>query len=194
MRIDQVMIKEMMGQKEVGIYSAAVGLSEVFYVIPVMICQSIYPSLVNAKKISSDLYYLRLRKLYSVMARSSLAIAIAMTFLSGWLVTTIYGDAYSEAGSVLALHIWAGVFVFLGVASGNWFLNENLQRYSSINTTVGAVVNILLNLILIPRYGIYGAAIATVVAYAVAAYLMNAMFKATRINFYHLTCALTGWK
>ena len=194
MRIDQVMIKEMLGDREVGLYSAAVGLSELFYVIPVLICQSILPSIVNAKRISEQLYYSRLQKLYTIMARTSIAIAIAMTFLSSWLATVIYGDAYSEAGSVLAVHIWAGVFVFLGVASGSWFLSENLQRYSSINTTVGAVINILLNLILIPRYGIYGAAIATVIAYAVAAYFMNVLFKATRRNFYRLSWALIGWK
>jgi len=194
MRIDQVMIKEMLGEREVGLYSAAVGLSELFYAIPVLICQSIFPSIVNAKRISEKLYFSRLQKLYTVMARTSIGIAIAMTFLSSWLVTIIYGDAYTSAGPALAVIIWAGVFVFIGVASGNWFISENLQRYSTINTTVGAVINILLNLILIPRYGIYGAAIASVIAFAVSSYFMNVLFKATRKNFYRLSQALIGWK
>lgn len=192
MRIDQVMIKEMLGDREVGLYSAAVRLSEVSYFIPLLICQSILPGIVNAKKISEELYYSRLQKLFSIMAGSSVAIAILTTFLSGWLVTIIYGDAYSEAVSVLTVHIWASVFVFLGVASNTWFLSENLQRYLFTNTTVGAILNILLNLILIPRYGINGAAIATVISYAVAGYFMNALFKATRKNFYRLTLALIG--
>jgi len=192
MRIDQVMIKEMLGNREVGLYSAAVRLSEAFYFIPVLICQSIFPAIVNARRISEEVYYLRLQKLFSFMARSSIAIAIVMTFLSGWLVTIIYGDAYSEAGLVLSVHIWGGVFVFLGVASSNWFLSENLQRYSLINTTVGAIINILLNLILIPRYGVSGAAVATVIAYAVSGYLMTVLFKATRKNFYRLSLALIG--
>ncbi|CAM8367042.1 RfbX Membrane protein involved in the export of O-antigen and teichoic acid [Candidatus Methylopumilus universalis] len=194
MRIDQVMIKEMLGEREVGLYSAAVGLSELFYMIPVLICQSIFPSIVNAKRISEKLYYSRLQKLYTIMARTSICIGITMTFLSSWLVSIIYGEVYSNAGPVLTVHIWSSVFVFIGVASGNWFLSENLQRYSSINTAVGAVINILLNLILIPRYGIYGAAIATVIAHAVSSYFMNVFFKATRKNFYLLSYALITWK
>lgn len=194
MRIDQVMIKEMLGDREVGLYSAAVRLSEVLYFIPVLICQSILPALVNARRISEEVYYSRLQKLYLIMARSSIAIAILMTFLSGWLVTKIYGDAYSEAVSVLTVHIWASVFVFLGVASSTWFLSENLQRYSFTNTTVGAILNILLNFILIPRYGMNGAAISTVISYAVAVYFMNVLFKATRKNFYRLSLALIGMK
>jgi O-antigen/teichoic acid export membrane protein len=50
MRIDQVMIKNMLGDREVGLYSAAMRLVEVWYFIPMIITQSVFPAIVNAKK------------------------------------------------------------------------------------------------------------------------------------------------
>jgi O-antigen/teichoic acid export membrane protein len=190
MRIDQIMIKEMLGEKEVGIYTAAVRLSEVWYFVPMLLIRSVAPSLINAKKIGNALYYSRLRKLYSLMIWSAISIAVPIMFLGKWIVVCLYGYDFRDAGNILVLHIWASIFVFLGVASGNWYMNENLQKYSTINTVVGAIVNILLNLILIPLYDIYGAAIATVISYSIAAYFMNLAYSATRKNFYHLSTAL----
>lgn len=187
MRIDQLMIKEMLGERDVGLFSAAVRLSEVWYFIPVIISTSLFPSIVNAKKISDKLYDTRLRRLYTFMIWLAIMIALPMTFLSNWLVTLLYGEAYREAGQILMIHIWAGVFVFMGVASSKWFISEGLQRHLTINTVAGAIMNILLNIFLIPKYGIYGAAIATVMSQALASYFMNILFKLTRLNFFRLT-------
>ena len=187
MRIDQIMIKEMLGEREVGLFSAAVRLSEVWYFIPVIISSSLFPSIVNAKKISEELYLGRLQRLYAVMIWVAIIIALLLTFVSNWVVTLLFGEAYREAGQVLAIHIWAGVFVFIGVASSKWFLSEGLQRYLTINTVAGAILNIVLNLFLIPRYGIYGSAIATVISQALASYLMNIVFRRTRSNFFRIT-------
>ena len=187
MRIDPIMIKEMLGERDVGLFSAAVRLSEVWYFIPVIISTSLFPSIVNAKKISDKLYDTRLRRLYTFMIWLAIMIALPMTFLSNWLVTLLYGEAYREAGQILMIHIWAGVFVFMGVASSKWFISEGLQRHLTINTVAGAIMNILLNIFLIPKYGIYGAAIATVMSQALASYFMNILFKRTRLNFFRLT-------
>ena len=187
MRIDQIMIKEMLGERDVGLFSAAVRLSEVWYFIPVIISTSLFPSIVNAKKISDKLYDTRLRRLYTFMIWLAIMIALPMTFLSNWLVTLLYGEAYREAGQILMIHIWAGVFVFMGVSSSKWFISEGLQRHLTINTVAGAIMNILLNIFLIPKYGIYGAAIATVMSQALASYFMNILFKRTRLNFFRLT-------
>ena len=130
MKIDQVMIKEMMNAEAVGQYAAAVRLSEVWYFIPMVITASLFPAIINAKKKNENLYYLRLQRLYDFMAFMAIAIALPMTFLSDWIVELLYGAQYNQAGSVLVIHIWAGVFVFLGVASAKWFLVENLQMLS----------------------------------------------------------------
>lgn len=183
MRIDQIMIKEMLGDKEVGIYSAAVRLSEIWYFIPVIITSSLFPAIVSAKKISEELYYTRLQRLYTLMVWIAIAIALPITFLGGWLVTLLYGEAYRAAGQVLMIHVWAGVFVFLGVASGSWFTNENLQQYLFYRTVLGALINVVLNLALIPRLGVVGAAIATVIAQSMAALFFDLYTTKTRVVF-----------
>jgi PST family polysaccharide transporter len=99
-------------------------------------------------------------------------------------VTLLFGTAYQQAGSVLAVHIWAGIFVFLGVASANWFLIEGLQRYSFYRILSGAVVNVGLNLILIPKFGVIGAAWATVVSQAGANTFFNVFNSKTRPLFF----------
>lgn len=190
MKVDQIMIKEMLSAEAVGQYAAAVRISEAWYFIPMVIASSLFPAIINAKKQSEALYYARLQKLYDLMVWMAIAIALPMTFLSDWVVSLLYGEQYNQAGAVLMIHIWAGVFVFLGVASSRWLLVENLQIFSTINTAVGAIVNIVLNYILIESIGIQGAAWATLISYFVAAYLSLALNTKTRKNFINLTKSL----
>ena len=184
MKIDQIMIKEILGNEAVGQYAAAVKLSEAWYFIPTVIVSSIFPAIINAKKKSKKLYYDRLQKLYDLMVWIAFAIAIPMTFLSDWLVNLLYGSEYSQAGSVLVIHIWTAVFVFLGVASSKWFIVENLQLLSFWRSFTGVIVNLILNYILIPKYGIQGAAVSTLFSQAMAAYLFDILNSKTRKMFY----------
>jgi O-antigen/teichoic acid export membrane protein len=183
MKIDQVMIKEMLNSDAVGQYAAAVRLSEAWYFIPMVIANSVFPAIINAKKVSNQLYLQRLQRLYTLMIWMAIGIALPMTFLSNWLTTLLYGQEYQEAGPVLMVHIWASVFVSVGVASSKWMLSENFQFYSMCNTSIGAAVNITLNWLLIKWYGVSGAALATLISYGIAAYLMLFVWHRTRSNF-----------
>jgi len=98
------MIKEMLGDYEVGIYSAAVRLSEVVYFIPVIISASIFPAILNAKKVSSTLYVKRFRQLYAFMIWLAISIALATSLLGEFVVSMLYGSAYVEAAQVLIIH------------------------------------------------------------------------------------------
>lgn len=184
MRIDQVMIKAKLGDYEVGLYSAAVRLSEAWYFVPVIIKNSLFPAIINAKKANIQLYYNRLQKLFTLMVWLAIAIALPMTFLSQWLVQMLYGSVYLGAGKVLMIHIWAGVFVFLGTASGSWYINENLQKLAFYRTFLGAVVNIILNLFLIKYLGISGAAVSTVMSFMAAGLFFDFFNIKTRNIFY----------
>lgn len=190
MKIDQVMIKEMLGNAAVGQYAAAVRLSEAWYFIPMVIASSVFPAIINAKKRSEELYYTRLQRLYDLMVWMAIAIALPVYFFNNSIISFFYGVQYNQAGCVLMIHIWAGVFVFLGVASGKWLLNENLQIFSMINTTIGMVVNVGLNYVFISKFGIEGAAWATLISYFIAAYLCLIFWKKTRNNFINLSKAL----
>lgn len=110
----------------------------------------------------------------------AIAVAIVMTFISKPLIVMLFGNSYIESGAILAVHIWASVSVFSGVATSGWFIAENLSYLSLYRTLSGAVVNILLNIFLIPIYGGLGAAIATVIAQAVASFISNGVNPKTR--------------
>jgi O-antigen/teichoic acid export membrane protein len=184
MRIDQIMLGQMLDDESVGIYSAAVKISEVWYFIPMTIVASVFPSIIEVKKQGEARYYQRLQKLSGLMLLLALAGAIPMTFLSAWITDLLFGNAYQLAGSVLAIHIWSGLFVFLGLASGEWFIIEGLQKYYFYRTILGAFVNIGLNFIMIPKFGIIGAAWATVVAQLCSNILFNIFNRKTRVIFF----------
>lgn len=183
MKIDQVMIKEMLGTKSVGEYAVAVKLSTIGYFIPMIVSSSLFPAIINAKKHSEKLYYDRLQKLYDLMVWTGIFIALIITFYGNWLVNILYGAAYLAAAKVLLIHVWTGVFVFLGVASNKWFITENLQKYSFYRTLAGALINVVLNYFLIPVYNIQGAAIATFISQAVASYFFNLFNNKLRYTF-----------
>jgi len=192
MKIDQIMIKEMLNTEAVGQYAAAVRLSEAWYFIPMVISSSLFPAIINAKKQSEALYYARLQKLYDLMVWMAIAIALPMTFLSDWVVNLLYGEQYNQAGSVLMIHIWAGVFVGLGTASGKWFVSENLIKEDFLRTFYGVLVNIGLNIYMIPKYGVIGAAIATLISQVVAAYFYDYFNKKTKYCFRMKSKSLMG--
>ena len=184
MRIDQIMLGQILDDRAVGIYSAAVRISEAWYFIPVVIVGSVFPSLLEAKKTSEAVYLEKFQKLYDLLALVAIVVAIPVTFLADWIVEAVFGSEYLEAGAILAIHIWTALFVFLGVASGKWFLAENRQLLAFHRVFWGMGVNIVLNMLWIPQYGGVGAAFATLVSQAVAAFLIDVIHEETRGMFW----------
>ena len=183
MKIDQVMIKEMLGAKEVGLYAAAVKLSEAWYFLPMAIASSLFPAIINAKVYQKEVYYQRLQKLYDLMVWIAIAIALPISILSSWIVELLYGNEYLESSSVLNIHIWSGIFIFLGVASSKYLIAENYIKKTFYRTFVGALLNIIMNYYLIGTMGIKGAAISTFVSHFFAAYFYDLLDKDLRKMF-----------
>ena len=182
-RIDTVMLKMMQGDLAVGLYVAATRVSEVWYFIPTAIVSSVSPAIMKVKDYP-ELFYGRLRRLFSLMTMLACVIGSIMALASHSIIRILYSSSYSTAAPVLAVHIWASVFVFLGVAQSPWDLSQNLLRLSLYRTLAGAVINITMNLYLIPRYSAMGAAIATVVSYAISGVFANMFSERTRPIFY----------
>ncbi|MBL7473729.1 flippase [Robertkochia sediminum] len=191
MKVDQVMIKELMDNASVGQYAAAARLSEAWYFIPMIVCASLFPALVNAREKSESLYHSRLQRLYDLMVIMGLAVVLPVVSLSEWGIVFLYGEAFLPSAAVLDIHIWSGLFVFLGVANGKWLINENLQRYHLVFVSLGMLVNVGLNLVLIPTMGILGAAWATLISQAVSAVLASSIFPQTRPSFFRMLKAIT---
>ena len=170
MRIDQIMLGQMLGDEAVGVYTAAVRISEVWYFVPTAIIASAIPAIIAARKAAPDKYQSQMQKLYELMTLLALAVALPMSILSDEVINLLFGNGYAGAGSVLAIHIWAAVFVFLGLASSQWLIQEGRQHVILQRTLLGAFINVLLNLWLIPTHGVVGAAWATTISYAIAVF------------------------
>lgn len=183
MRIDMVMLKVMQGDAAVGVYAAATRVSEVWYFIPMAIVSSVSPAIMRAKD-RPAIYYGRIRNLCSMMTMTACVIGFAVAPASHMIIRLLYSNTYSAAGPVLAVHIWASVFVFLGMAQSPWNISENLLKLSLYWTVAGAIGNVVMNVFLIPRYSAMGAAIATVVSYAISGVFANALSSRTRPIFY----------
>jgi len=171
MKIDQVMLKSV-GSVEVGIYSAAAKISEAWFFIPIAIVTSVFPAIIHARKTDLPRYQKRLKNLYDLLVFISVPVAIVISFLATDIIALIYGNAYNGAGQMLSIHIWSGVFVFLGSASSQYLLAEGYTLISFQRTAAGAVINVLLNLWLIPLYGGSGASIATLIACVVSTFYL----------------------
>jgi len=195
MRIDQVMLGEMVGEESVGIFSAAVKISEAWYFVPMMIVASVFPTIIANKQTNETLYLERVQRLYNLLSFISVTFGLVFSLISSWLITSLYGSNYAEAATILSIQIWAGIFVSMGIARGKWLLAENLQRVGYWYIALAMVMNILGNYFLIPLYEEIGAAIATVISQATAAIIAPALFKQTRVSSIMLLKSLNpvGW-
>ncbi|WP_406824461.1 flippase [Pedobacter sp. KACC 23697] len=191
MKIDQLMLKEIMGHNgtaEAGAYATAVSLSEALNFVPVAIVTSLFPAILNARRDNPERYQKRLQNLYDLMAWLSLAFALFVTFAAPYIYK-LFNPEFAFAAPALALHVWGSIFVFLGVASGQYLIAEGFSRLTFIRTGFGAAVNIVLNLILIPKMGMIGTAIATVIAYFCSTFFIL-LFKKTRQQGYMMLKSL----
>src|SRR3569833_2234335 len=157
MKIDQIMLQNMKGIKEAGAYATVASLSEAWNFVPSVIVTSLFPAILNARRDDSARYNKRIQYLYDLMVYLSVPVAIVVTFASP-LIYKLYKPEYAYAAPVLSVHIWSGVFVFLGAASSQYLIAEYFSTLTFVRTGAGAIVNIVLNLILIPKMGMMGAA------------------------------------
>ncbi|RZM09968.1 MAG: flippase, partial [Pedobacter sp.] len=190
MRLDQIMINHLANSSELGKYSAALRISEAWYFVAAALTASFYPGIIALRSIDYGAYLRRYQLLLNLLFVIGFSIGIIFTVLAEPLTHIVYGSQYIGVGTILSIHIWTGVFIFLAVGSNNWFVVEGLQTFLLGRTIAGALVNIVLNIVLIPRYGATGASIATLIAQFIAAYLTNGFYTKTREVFQLQTNAL----
>ena len=190
MRIDQIMIGQIIGDREVGLYASAVRISEVWFYIPVVLNNLVLPRLAEAHKAGGKVFTEKLQRLYSLMALMGYAVAIPTSLLAEPIIELLFGSDYAPAAPMLAVLIWAGLFANLGMARTTYLTIQNLQRYLPITVFSAMAVNVALNLLLIPKYGGTGAAVATVISYWFAAHGMCFLIGSLNENGKMMTRAL----
>jgi O-antigen/teichoic acid export membrane protein len=187
---DIIMLRFMLGDADVGHYSVAVRMTTVWYLAGTVICNSLFPAILNAKARDESLYRQRLIHLLRLLLVISFSLSLLITVFAPWVVSLLFGNQYAPAASALTILAWSLNFVYLGIAGTQWYLAEHLQRYMVLRSVAGALVNIALNVILIPRFGISGAAVATVVAQMASGYWGNLLSSKTRPLFFLQTQAM----
>ena len=128
--------------------------------------------IVKKMEIGAHAYMTELQVLNDVLFVIAFMLAFFITMSSDWLILFLFGDEYVEAVPVLMIHVWSAILVFMRTLLSKWLIIEGLLKMSLISQLSGAVVNILLNALLIPNYGAIGAACATVLSYASAGYFI----------------------
>lgn len=177
LKVDQILIKKMMSEEATGLYASAVRLCEAWYFIPMAVSASLFPAILSGKNLGEEHYLSRLQKLYDILAWIAIGIALPVTFLSTDIMRILFGVKFIPAATSLTIYIWAGVPTFLGVASSQYLIAENYTKMSFYRTLAGMIMNVILNLILIPIYGINGSAIATLISYSIATFSIGASRK-----------------
>lgn len=180
MRIDQVMLGRMMGDSGVGLFSAAVRVSEALYFLPLAVAASVAPALTAARHRSVAEYERRMLSVMRALVWLGFAVALIFATFSHLIIRVLYGPAYAGAATVLSIHAWIGVVVGLSLCGDQWLTNEGYIKYTMYRTVAGATANVLLNLSLIPRFGIIGAAVASCAGQLVAVVFTTAILPKTR--------------
>lgn len=163
-RIDQVMLKNMLNITSVGIYDSAVRLTEIWYMVPNIIVMSIFPALIYSKKNPLE-YRKRLRFAALFFTILSIIIVLVTLLFSNYIVNTLYGSEFSQASYILNIYILSIFGSFMSHLVNYYLLSENKQKISILTTLLTMVINVVLNLFLIPKYGVLGAAWSTVISY-----------------------------
>ncbi len=181
-RIDQVMLKEMVGSTEVGFYSVALKIIEAFAFVPMVLKQSLYPSIVSVKSTSKQLYDNRLLNYYRLNFMMFLLMAVPIFFGAHQIILVLFGQEYESAGLLLSLMAIRLLFTNMGLAKGAYFITENLQMYSLLTMILGTITNVVLNYQLIPSYEAKGAIIATILSFFVTVFLVDVFYKKMHQN------------
>jgi len=190
LKIDQIMLGTLAGNQELGLYSAAVRLTEAWNFIPMAICSSFFPSIVVLATTNEESFNYHMQRLYNLMALTAYGIAIPVALLSHWIVKLLLTDVYSKTGSLLSVLIWSVLFTNLSAARTVFMTARNWLKINLVSTLLGCIVNILLNCLLIPVYGAMGAIAASLFSYWFAVHGTCFLFRSLRPTAWMLAKAM----
>lgn len=180
---DKIMLKLMMDNASVGYYSAAVTCAGMASFVFAAIIDSARPLIFEAKKNNNLIKYEKgIISLYSIVIYFSIFICLIVTFLAPLIIKIMYGNEYINSISILRIIVWYTTFSYLGSARTIWIMAESKHNYLMLINSAGVFLNIFINYMLIPVYGISGAAIATVLTEIFVNYIITFFIKPIKNN------------
>lgn len=169
LRIDQVMLGLLASFEEVGSFAVAVRIVEATYIVPTAVAVAVFPAILKSRDLDPTIYSARMQSLYDATFWAGVLVAVPLSLLAPMIVRLLVGPQYETAGAVLAILAWMPIWTFLAFVRQRWFFAENALWTGAAMELLGCVVNVVANLLLIPRYGAVGAAFASLISAAAAA-------------------------
>lgn len=179
--MDKIMLGEMLSETAVGFYTAATKVSTMWSFVLTALINSSRPVIIASRNKRYELYIKQNKRLYAAIIWIGIAAGLGITVLGKWIIYFMYGEAYMPATSSLQISAWYTMFAMLGTARGIWVVCEDKAKYVKYYLGIGAVINVILNYLLIPQFGPGGAAAATLITQIFTAVLAPAIFRETRI-------------
>ncbi|PWV48821.1 flippase [Chitinophaga sp. S165] len=180
-KADQLLLDTLSTSVQLGEYAAAARISELWYALPTVLATAILPGLISKRQENMSAYMYAIERWLRLSFWVSTAIAVVMTFSSAGIAHWLYGDQFPRSGLILSIHIWANIPVFLSTALMQYQLIEGAYKTNLYSSCAGLLVNIVINILLIPSMGGVGAAIATVVSYIVVGTTVVVLDKTGRL-------------
>ncbi len=179
-KIDQIMLKQMLDSRAVGLYSAALTIAGLWGMIPSAFIQSVSPVLYKNAQENREMFYKRLKQSYAGIWFLNICWSLAVSIFSYWVIYLLYGEDYLGARGALVIVVWYSGVSAIGSLTQVYLATENKNKYVNYFALAGLAVDVVLNVVLIPQFGIMGAAMATLVTYTVINIVMPLVFPATR--------------
>ena len=180
MRLDQILLARFVGFRELGIYASAVRLIDAWNFIPLAVMPSLYPAVVALRQRDADQYRRLIQRLLFGFHLLALGVVLLNALAGKTLLGLLFGAEYVGAAPALAILSVATVFHYSASIRAQWLLIEHKVSYHLVSAAIGVAALIVMNSLLIPRYGFIGAALATSAGYAVTCYGTSLVFPALR--------------
>lgn len=168
-RLDQIMIMKMMGPESVGLYNVAVKIAESYIFVPAALTTSLYPLVSNQLNAKNIRFY------FDLVVTSSVLCGIITLVACFWMVPLLFGKAYTDSLNILSITLFSSMFAVIGGAVTNVMIIINLTYMRLVRAVIGLLINFVLNLIMIPQYGVLGAAFASLIAQIFASWFSNVL-------------------
>ena len=179
---DKIMLKHMLNEAEVGFYATATALCSMWTFVLSAIIDSLTPAIMQSHENDKEKYERYNKLLYCIVFYLSAVVSLAFVVGGKLAITILYGEAYLPAVAPLMVATWYTAFSYLGVARNSWVVCEKKQKYLKYIYVSSALVNVVLNLLLIPIWGTIGAAVASLVAQVVTVMVVPFFIKDMRKN------------
>ena len=179
---DKIMLKHMISNEEIGYYSTAVSLCNMWCFVLSAIIDSLYPPIMEAFNSNKDEFERKNKLLYAIVFYVSTGVSVLFTIFGGIAIKILYGEAYMPAVAPLRIITWYTAFSYLGVARNAWIVCKNRQKYLKYIYLSAALANVILNCVFIPLWGASGAALASLIAQVITTLVVPFFIKDMREN------------